>query len=228
VVRATNEQATSTERAVADGSVMRHNERMDAIPSERNAPLFADAYYEDYCFTGIACQGIELHEVEFFRCRFERCQFLESVFCRCCFEQCTFVRCDLSVTKPSESRFTGVRFLKSKLLGVDWTLANKPATLAFHGCNVNHSTFQRLALPKLELVECVAREVDFTGANLTKADFTRTDLLGSRFMETNLSGTDFSHAINYAIDPTANRLKKAIFTLPEALSLLSAFDIVLK
>ena len=34
--------------------------------------------------------------------------------------------------------------------------------------------------------------------------------------------------MNYAIDPTKNRLNKAVFSLPEAVSLLSAFDIVLK
>jgi fluoroquinolone resistance protein len=194
----------------------------------QDAPLLADAYYEDRCFTGIACRGIELQEIEFYQCRFEGCQFLEGVFRRCRFEQCAFEKCDLSVMKPLESRFTGVRFVKSKLLGVDWTLAAVPATLAFQGCNVSHSTFQRLALPKVEMSECVAREVDFTGANLTKANFTRTDLLGSRFVETNLGGADFSHATNYAIDPAANRIKKAVFTLPEALSLLSAFDIILK
>ena len=83
-------------------------------------------------------------------------------------------------------------------------------------------------LPKLELTECIAREVDFSGANLTKAAFTRADFLDSRFVDTNLSGADFSHASNYAINPTVNRLKKAIFTLPEAMSLLAAFDIVLK
>ena len=193
-----------------------------------SAPVFADAYYEDRCFTGITYRAVELQEIEFFQCRFDGCQFIECVFRRCRFEQCTFEKCDLSVMKPLESRFTDVRFLKSKLLGVDWTLAATPATAAFRGCNINHSTFQRLMLPKLELAECTAREVDFTGANLTKAEFTRTDFLGSRFVETNLSGADFSHATNYAIDPTANRVKKAVFTLPEALSLLSAFDIVLK
>lgn len=213
---------------VASGRIIRQNERMNADDSDHNAPIFTDAYYEKRSFTGIARRKTEVQEIEFFQCRFEGCQFLESVFRRCSFEQCTFEKCDLSIIRPLESRFIGVRFLKSKLLGVDWTLAARPATLAFRGCNVNHSTFQRLALPKLELAECTAREVDFTGANLTKADFTRTDLLGSRFVETNLTGADFSHATGYAIDPTANRLKKAIFTLPEALSLLSAFNIVLK
>jgi fluoroquinolone resistance protein len=196
--------------------------------SDRRSPILADAYYEDRCFCGIACRGIELREIEFFQCRFDGCQFLKCVFRRCRFEQCTFERCDLSLMKPLESRFTGVRFLKSKLLGADWTLAATPATVAFRGCTVNHSTFQRLALPKLEMAECIAHEVDFTDANLTKADFTRTDFLGSRFVQTNLSGADLSHATNYAIDPRVNRLKKAVFSLPEALSLLSVFDIVLK
>lgn len=196
--------------------------------SGQKTPVFADAYYEHRCFTGVTCQGTELREIEFFDCRFDGCRFVESVFRQCCFEQCVFEKCDLSVMKPLDSRFTGVRFERSKLLGVDWTLAATPATLAFHGCNVSHSLFQRLALPKLELTECTAREVDFTGANLTKAALARTDFLDSRFADTNLSGADLSHAINYAIDPTANRLKKTVFTLPEALSLLRAFDIVLK
>jgi fluoroquinolone resistance protein len=194
----------------------------------RKLPLFADAYYEDRCFTGIAFRGTELHAIEFFHCRFDGCQFPETTFRQCCFEQCVFEKCDLSVMRPLGSRFTDVRFVKSKLLGIDWTLAATPASLAFQGGNVSHSMFQGLALPKLELTECIAREVDFTGANLTKASLARTDFLGSRFVDTNLSGADFTHAVNYAIDPTANRLKKAVFSLPEAMSLLSAFDIVLK
>lgn len=196
--------------------------------SDPNGPPFAEAYYEDRCFAGIVCRGQDISETEFFQCRFEGCQFLECTLRRCRFEQCTFERCDLSLVKPLESRFTDVRFLKSKLLGVDWTIAAAPATLAFQGCNVSHSAFQRLALLKLQLSESVAREADFTAANLAKADFTRTDLLGARFADTNLTAADFSGALNYAIDPRANRIKKAVFTLPEALSLLAAFEIVVK
>jgi uncharacterized protein YjbI with pentapeptide repeats len=139
-----------------------------------------------------------------------------------------FEKCDLSVMKVPESRFIDVAFQKCKMLGIDWSQAAMPATLAFEGCNVSQSTFQRLALPKMKLVGCIAREVDFTGANLNGARLMKTDLLGSRFVDTNLSGADFSHATNYAIDPTVNRIKKAVFTLPEAMSLLSAFGIVLK
>ena len=44
-------------------------------------------------------------------------------------------------------------------------------------------------------------------------------------MHTNLSSADFSGAQNYQIDANENTIKKAIFSLPEALSLLSTFDI---
>jgi uncharacterized protein YjbI with pentapeptide repeats len=189
---------------------------------------FAETYYENRCFSGLECRGLEIEDIEFFQCRFEGSQFLEGTLRRCRFEQCTFEKCDLSVIKPVESRFIEVRFLKSKLLGVDWTLAATPVTLAFQGCNVSHSALPRLALRKLELTQCVAREVDFTGANLSKADFKGTDFLGSRFVETNLSEADFSGARNYAIDPRTNRIKNAVFTLPEALSLLSALEIVVR
>jgi fluoroquinolone resistance protein len=197
-------------------------------PQTETTNPFPDVYYEERDFMGVSCRGIEIREVEFFQCRFDGCQFLECVFRDCRFEQCVFEKCDLSVVKPLESRFTDVRFLKSKMLGIDWTLAATPATLAFQNCIVSHSMFQKLSLRNLEMSDCIAHEVDFTSANLTKANVARTDFLNSRFVDVNLNGADFSHATNYAIDPTANRLKKAVFTLPEAMSLLSAFDIVLK
>ena len=74
----------------------------------------------------------------------------------------------------------------------------------------------------------MAREVDFTGTNLTRANLGKTDFLGSRFADTDLRYADLSKAVNYAIDPTTNRLKKTVFSMPEAVSLLSAFDIILK
>jgi uncharacterized protein YjbI with pentapeptide repeats len=71
-------------------------------------------------------------------------------------------------------------------------------------------------------------EVDFSGATLEGAAFVDSDLSGARFVRTRLSGADFRSARNYRIDPTANRLAGARFSLPEAISLLGAFDIVLE
>jgi fluoroquinolone resistance protein len=191
-------------------------------------PLFTERYYEDRHFAGIACPDVELAETEFFRCRFDGCQFLRTTFRRCRFEQCVFEKCDLSLLRVPESSFLGVRFLNAKMLGIDWTPASTPLGLAFHASNLSHSMFMRISLPKLEIVECVAREVDFAGANLMRANLAKTDFLGSRFADTDLRYADLSHATHYAIDPTANRLKKTVFSLPEAMSLLAAFDIVLR
>jgi hypothetical protein len=43
-----------------------------------------------------------------------------------------------------------------------------------------------------------------------------------------LSDADLSQARNYMVDPSKNILKKAKFSLPEAMSLLYCMDIVLK
>lgn len=195
---------------------------------DEDSPTSSESYYEGACFQNRSERGLDLREMEFVQCRFVACQFPESLLRRCQFLQCTFERCDLSLMKPIDCRFAEVRFIKSKLLAVDWTLATRPASLAFQGCVINDSSFQQLALPKLELVDCTAREVDFTGANLTSATLVKTDLLGARFVGTNLSNANLSYATNYSIDPRSARLKKAIFTLPEAMSLLAPFDIVLK
>ncbi len=127
----------------------------------------------------------------------------------------------------TDSQFIGVRFLKSKMLGIDWTAAATPLSLAVQESVVSHSAFAGLSLQKMEMVQCTAQEADFT-RTLTRASLVGTDFLGSRFAETNLSYADLSKATNYAIDPTTNRLKKTVFSLPEAVSLLSVFDIVLK
>jgi uncharacterized protein YjbI with pentapeptide repeats len=134
----------------------------------------------------------------------------------------------MSMLQVTDSRFIDARFERSKMLGIDWTRAARPHGIAFQSCNISHSVFVELGLKGLELVESVAREVDFSGTNLTKAQLSQTDFLGSRFVHTDLSGADLSRAVNYSIDPTVNRIKKAVFSLPEAMSLLSAFDIVLR
>jgi len=45
------------------------------------------------------------------------------------------------------------------------------------------------------------------------------------FVKTNLMNADFSEAINYNIDVRLNEVKKAIFTLPDAINLLQHLGI---
>ena len=70
-------------------------------------------------------------------------------------------------------------------------------------------------------------DVDFAEADLTGANLTHTDFQESRFFKTNLTQADFSHAVRYSIAVHLNTVKKAKFSLPEAMSLLYALDILL-
>jgi uncharacterized protein YjbI with pentapeptide repeats len=60
------------------------------------------------------------------------------------------------------------------------------------------------------------------------ADFGKSDLTGSTFHNSNLSKANFIGAINYSINPLTNKLSKAKFSKPEALSLLDHLDIIIE
>jgi fluoroquinolone resistance protein len=80
-------------------------------------------------------------------------------------------------------------------------------------------------LPRAAIVRCQAFECDFTETDLSHTDLRGSDFKGSTFARTNLGHADLREARNYAIDPTANTIRKARFSLPDALVLLNAFDI---
>jgi uncharacterized protein YjbI with pentapeptide repeats len=74
-------------------------------------------------------------------------------------------------------------------------------------------------------VESVIRGTDFINVDLEGSDFSGSDLQDSRFHNAVLENANFVGAGNYYIDPTANKLKKAKFSVPEVLSLLARFEI---
>jgi fluoroquinolone resistance protein len=145
---------------------------------------------------------------------------------------CAFARCDLSLCRVDDCSFTSVKFVDSRLLGVDWTEASWPALglferIGFERCAISHSTFDGLGLRRIQIAGCVAHNVDFTQADLTEANCTGTDFRESRFLHTNLTEADFASATNYAIAPHLNVLHKTRFSLPEAMALLRGLDIIL-
>lgn len=183
---------------------------------------------------------LKLHEekkvfsaIEFYNCTFENCYLLECLFQKCTFTHCTFINCDISALKVTNSKFIEVVFESSKVIGVDWTQAGKvgsymPLSLKFFQSTLTYSTFFGLNLAHIEVVKCIVHEVDFTDADISEGNFRETDFLESKFHNTNLSKADFRQARNYTIDPRANIVKKAKFSLPEAMTLLSGFDIILE
>jgi uncharacterized protein YjbI with pentapeptide repeats len=78
------------------------------------------------------------------------------------------------------------------------------------------------------MVKCEAKEVDFIEADLTGGDFKNTDFNQSVFFKTNLTKVNFSRATNYSIDIKTSTVTNARFSLPEAMSLLYNFDIIIE
>jgi fluoroquinolone resistance protein len=174
----------------------------------------------------------QLASSEFYDCTFVRCSIAESVFQNCRFVHCIFKQCDLSLVQLPNSVFSAVKMEHSKIIGIDWTLADWSSTrlddpIGFFKCDISHSTFIGLSLRGLQVKDCIATNVDFREADLSQANFADTDLYESLFSQTNLTEADLSRARNYHIDPGQNILKQARFSLPEAMSLLYSLDIVL-
>jgi uncharacterized protein YjbI with pentapeptide repeats len=204
----------------------------DRRTSHLDYQVGSHTHYTEQVFKELRLEQAELTSSEFYDCTFAHCSFTESVLRRCRFVNCAFQACDLSLVKWPDSWFSGSRFEASKLIGVNWTKAHWPAArlgepLRFSKCVISHSTFIGLTLRGIHITDCVAHDVDFRETDLSQADFSGTDLSESLFSRTNLTEADLSRACNYHIDPSQNVLKKARFSLPEAMSLLYGLDIVL-
>ncbi len=168
----------------------------------------------------------------FYDCRFANCIFREVQFVKCRFRDCQFEACDLSLMAVDGSSFADIHFERCQVIGVNWANADwpkftLPRPLNFRECAISYSTFFGVSLQQCDFVNCAAKDVDFSEANLTKAKCTGTDFAKSRFLHTDLTEADFNDAQNYAINANANVLKKTRFALPEAMSLLRSLDIVL-
>jgi len=164
--------------------------------------------YEECEFIGVSLIG----------CKFEKSKFLN----------CKFIECVLSAVVPVDCNLNGVSFIGSKVIGVDWTKVEKIRDLEFNKSQINFSSFRLLALPRIKIVKCESKEVDFTETDLSHGDLKGTDFEKSRFFKTNLTYADLRGAKNYYIDARVNTLKQTRFSLPEALSLLNGLDIILE
>lgn len=197
-----------------------------------SAIIFKNTEYCGDNFDKLDYSGQMCEARYFYDCLFRQCDFTETLF-RCCkFNECEFVDCNLSLVKPPESSFKDVRFIKCKMLGINWTSANWPSikmlnSLSFEDCILNDCSFFGLYLAEVKMIECRIHEADFTEADCTEADFKLSDFLYSTFHNTNLMGADFTDSVNYNINIFHNNIRHAKFILPEAVSLLNSLDIEL-
>lgn len=185
-------------------------------------------------FKSLVLRSSKVEGQTYVSCTFSKCSFRETAFQYVTFQDCSFRTCDLSAITLKDCTFKSTRFEDSTLVGVNWMETNLAQTkyllakpVDFVRCALNHSTFMGLNLKNVLLTLCVAADVSFEDANLTRSNATYTDFNGSRFLHTDLTEADFTGATNYTIPANLNTLKKTKFSMPEAMALLYSLDIVL-
>lgn len=167
----------------------------------------------------------EIKDTEYENEQFTNCSFLETSFKTCRFLECKFIKCRISAIKLLDSELIEAQFIDSKVEGVDFTLLRTVRNIEFKNCILNYSNFNMLKLPKLKLINCEAKEVTFSEADLEESDFSGTDFENSVFFKTNLKKTNFIGAYNYWVDVLNNKLTGASFSLPQAVDLLTPLKI---
>lgn len=173
--------------------------------------LFQDAPYEynNYTFRNSDFSKLDLSSYEF--------------------HDCIFSGCDLSMVTLDNTLLSSVRFVNCKMLGVDFGKCSKfTFQVSFDESVLNYSFFYKNRLKKITFKKCILKEVNFIEADLTSAAFPECDLSNAVFERCNLMGCDFTSAQNYTINPSYNKMKKAKFSYPAVIGLLSQYNIVIE
>lgn len=163
---------------------------------------------------------------EYEGCSFINCNLYEVDFSNSFFIDCTFDSCNLTLANLNHCSFQEVQFIGSKLMGCQFkNCSTFGLSIHFQSCLLNHASFYKLNLKGSLFINSNLSEVDFTACNLKLADFSGSDLNQAVFMQTVLEQADFRTALNFQIDPTVNKLRKALFSLQGLPGLLSAYQL---
>ena len=157
----------------------------------------------------------------FYHCTFEKMRGSQFSFC-------TFEQCHIQDDNLQKSRIQQCIFKECKLVALPFFQCEKRFfSPEFQNSLLMSCNFAEMMMKKGIFQKCKLKECFFTGTDLTSSDFSEADLEGTLFHRCNLTKANFTDAINYAIDPRTNTITKARFSLPEAASLLNAFEIEL-
>lgn len=173
------------------------------VPFDGDARAFApDAEFEGVEFTGIDFSAHSLRSVAFLDCRFTGCGFANQPL--------------------TNASMRGVEFVGCNLTGLNWCALKRLDGLSFRDSKLSYSCFEGLKLKGLSLRDCLAVEVDFSGADLSSADFAGTTLAGANFDRATLFEADFRAAQDYAFDLRTAKIRGAKFAFPEVVALITA------
>ncbi|MDE8731710.1 pentapeptide repeat-containing protein [Eubacteriales bacterium DFI.9.88] len=189
--------------------------------------------YEYEEFGKLQYEGGLVEDCIFTDCIFKECRFLEMEIRHCSFKSCTFQSCtilnnDFKFTDATDNRFEGC-----SVIGMAWNEVEKENNImlpfsAFEACTLKHNLFVGFKMKKFRFDDCDLIGSSFQQCDLKDSSFRRAGLKDVSFQQNNLTGADFRDAQDYLISLENNQLKKAKFTFPDAIRLLSATGIIVE
>lgn len=182
--------------------------------------------YEDCKFS--RNDKIDFVNSEFIGCDFRGYQFDVNDLNKAKFIECKFIECNLSNCLTSFSTFRDVCFEDCKMIGINWSDSQTVTHVVFRKCLLDYNIFHNMKIVTTVFYDCSLREADFSQSRLVGAEFNKSELLNVNFSGCDLSKADFRQSKNFFIDPAYTNIKKAIFSMPEAMNLLIALDVVVK
>jgi fluoroquinolone resistance protein len=188
--------------------------------------LLVQESFEDQIFDGLDVTGADLSGKELYRCTFRGVRMAETTWAGTRLEDCVFERCDLTRLQPKKLALRGVKFVASKLMGIDWTDAAANPTVEFQDCTLRYASFVGNNLRVTVFRRCSLAEAAFEDVSLVQAVFDECDLSGARFERCDLSGADFSTAQGVFFEPTKNRVKGARIPVETAALMAMSFGMI--
>ena len=177
-------------------------------------------------FNGGGMEQVKLTEQEYDQYSFVICNFAEADLSNIKFTDCEFVNCNFALTNITNTALRECVFIDCKFSGIHFdNCKDLLFEVGFTNCHLNLCSFYRKTLKGTSFKNTKLIETDFAECDLSKSVFDHCDLSGATFDQTNLEGADLRTAYNYAIDPEANRIKKAKFSSASVAGLLNKYDI---
>ncbi|HWJ89692.1 MAG TPA: pentapeptide repeat-containing protein [Flavisolibacter sp.] len=186
-------------------------------------------YIEDETFDKADFAQTGLMKGEYDNCIFTGCNFSGVDLSDMSFSECEMTDCNMSMAKLMKTAFKDVRFKNCKLLGLRFDeCSHFLFSVQFENCVLHLASFYKSRLKKTRFINCNLKEADFTEADLTGAVFENCDLTDAHFERTLLEKADLRSAFNFSIDPGANEINGAKFSMSGLPGLLGKYKIVIE
>lgn len=183
-------------------------------------------YYEDEAYTPSELCEIESFEnSEFICCEFRGLDLRNFKLKGTKFIECYFDNCNLSNVDILGATFRDIKFSHSKCIGINFGDANSLFELKFNDSILDYCRFENVSLVGSTFIRTSFKEADFHSSTFEKCDFSESNFNGANLNGANLKSSDFSHATNFYIDVRNTNIRGCKFTMPEALNLLSPFEV---